>query len=65
VRRLVQSIRFRLTVLYSTLLFALAGGGLVVTYVAVERATDPKPITKEYEADIVKHGRTVGTMTVA
>ncbi|MEJ3744224.1 HAMP domain-containing sensor histidine kinase [Actinomycetes bacterium KLBMP 9797] len=64
-KRLVQSIRFRLTVLYSTLLFALAGGGLAVTYVAVERTTDPKPITKQYEADIVKHGRTVDTMTVA
>ncbi|MCW6008733.1 HAMP domain-containing histidine kinase [Micromonospora sp. CPCC 205371] len=64
-KRFVQSIRFRLTVLYSTLLFALAGAGLAVTYLAVERTTDPKPITKEYEADIVKHGRTVGTMTVA
>jgi signal transduction histidine kinase len=63
--RFAQSIRFRLTVLYSVLLFALAGGGLAVTYVAVERATDPKPITKQYEADVVKHGRTVGTMTVA
>ncbi len=48
--RFVRTIRFRLTVLYSTLLFALAGAGLVVTYVAVERATDPKPITKQYQA---------------
>jgi signal transduction histidine kinase len=63
--RFAQSIRFRLTVLYSTLLFALAGAGLAVTYVAVDRATDPKPITKQYEADIIKYGRQVGTMTVA
>nr|MDT0659067.1 HAMP domain-containing sensor histidine kinase [Micromonospora sp. DSM 115978] len=63
--RFARSIRFRLTVLYSTLLFALAGAALAVTYVAVERSTDPKPITKQYEADIVKHGVTVATTTVA
>ncbi|WP_234359347.1 cell wall metabolism sensor histidine kinase WalK [Plantactinospora sp. BC1] len=61
----VRSIRFRLTVLYSTLLFALAGAGLAVTYLAVEYSTNPKPITNQYEADVVKHGRTVGTLTVA
>jgi signal transduction histidine kinase len=49
-----QSIRFRLTVLYSTLLFALAAAGLVVTYLAVERATDAKPVTKVIQAQKVK-----------
>jgi signal transduction histidine kinase len=63
--RFTRSIRFRLTLLYSTLLFALAGAALAVTYVAVERSTDPKPITKQYEADIVKYGVTVATTTVA
>ncbi|TCB98496.1 HAMP domain-containing histidine kinase [Micromonospora zingiberis] len=61
-----RSIRFRLTVLYSTLLFALAGAGLVVAYVAVDRAVDPKPITQRYEAHLVKlksDGRTVPTGT--
>ncbi|GIF66505.1 hypothetical protein Ais01nite_45400 [Asanoa ishikariensis] len=64
-RRLTQSIRFRLTVLYSTLLFALAGTALGVTYVAVERATDPKPVTKQYQAGVFKQGRPVGTIEVA
>jgi signal transduction histidine kinase len=63
--RFVRTIRFRLTVLYSTLLFALAGAGLVVTYLAVERTTDPKPITKSYEAKTYKYGQFTGTMTVA
>ncbi|WP_415830246.1 sensor histidine kinase, partial [Kibdelosporangium persicum] len=68
--RFVRSIRFRLTVLYSTLLFVLAGGGLLVTYFAVERTTDPQAITKQYEAELVKRRADgteipVGTMTVA
>jgi signal transduction histidine kinase len=68
--RFTQSIRFRLTVLYSLLLFALAGTAMVVTYVAVERTTDPKPITKRYQAELIKRkadGRelTVGTIEVA
>jgi signal transduction histidine kinase len=59
-----------LTVLYSTLLFALAGAALVVIYLAVSAATDPKPITQQYEADVVKEKPDgsqypVGTMTVA
>ncbi|QKW14126.1 HAMP domain-containing sensor histidine kinase [Verrucosispora sp. NA02020] len=64
--RLFRSIRFRLTVLYSTLLFALAGAGLAVAYVAVDRAVDPKPISKRYEAQLYKQkadGRTVATGT--
>jgi signal transduction histidine kinase len=48
-----RSIRFRLTVIYSLLLFALAGGGLAITYFAVEQATDPKPITRK-EAQLYK-----------
>ena len=63
--RFAQSIRFRLTVLYSLLLFALAGAGLAVTYVAVDRATDPKPITEQWKARFEKNGRVVGTATVA
>lgn len=56
--------------LYSTLLFALAGAGLAVTYLAVEATTDPKPITRSYEAELVKRksdGREfpVGTIEVA
>lgn len=68
--RFVRSIRFRLTVLYSTLLFVLAGGGLLVTYIAVERTTDPQAITKRYEAELVKRRADgteipLGTMEVA
>ncbi|MGN9809213.1 sensor histidine kinase [Micromonospora sp. BQ11] len=64
--KIFRSIRFRLTVLYSTLLFALAGAGLGVAYVAVDRTVDPKPLTKRYEAQLVKlksDGRTVPTGT--
>ena len=42
----IRSIRFRLTVLYSTLLFALAGAALAVTYFAVQQTTQPQPITE-------------------
>ncbi len=44
---LFRSIRFRLTVIYSTLLFALAGLTLGVTYFAVSRTTEPQPITQQ------------------
>lgn len=44
---LFRSIRFRLTVIYSTLLFALAGAALAVTYFAVAATTDPQPITEQ------------------
>jgi signal transduction histidine kinase len=67
--RFAQSIRFRLTVLYSTLLFALAAAGLAVTYVAVERATNAKPVTNVIQAQKFKRsadGRevTLGTVPV-
>jgi signal transduction histidine kinase len=66
----VHSVRFRLTVMYSVLLFVLAAAALGVTYWAVYAATDPRPVTQEYEAELVKRkadGREipVGTMTVA
>jgi signal transduction histidine kinase len=68
--RFVHSVRFRLTVLYSTLLFALAGAALVVIYFAVSAATDPKPITRSYEAGVYERQadgskELTDTMTVA
>ncbi|WP_433721579.1 sensor histidine kinase [Actinoplanes sp. CA-051413] len=42
---LFRSIRFRLTVIYSTLLFALAGAALAITYSAVAMTTDAAPLT--------------------
>jgi signal transduction histidine kinase len=68
--RFVHSTRFRLTVLYSTLLFALAAAALVVIYFAVLATTDPKPITQQYEAGVYEKqadGSKVlaDTMTVA
>ncbi|MEV6305164.1 HAMP domain-containing sensor histidine kinase [Actinoplanes sp. NPDC051861] len=59
-----RSIRFRLTVIYSILLFALAGVTLVVTYFAVEQATSPQPVT-ERTAKVYNAEGYVGTMTVA
>lgn len=50
----IHSVRFRLTVLYSVLLFVLAAAALAVTYWAVSAATDPKPITQSYEAELFK-----------
>ncbi|GIE21411.1 sensor histidine kinase [Winogradskya humida] len=43
--RVLRSIRFRLTVLYSTLLFALAGAALAITYFAVAQTTEARPLT--------------------
>ena len=43
--RIFRSIRFRLTVLYSTLLFAVTGLTLLITYAAVDRMTDAAPLT--------------------
>jgi len=66
----VHSVRFRLTVMYSVLLFVLAAAALAVTYWAVYAATDPRPLTKSYEAELVKQKANgtqipLGTMTVA
>ena len=61
---LFRSIRFRLTVLYSTLLFALATAALAITYFAVAAATDPQPVT-ELQATVKKYGVKVDQITVA
>ncbi|WP_344652349.1 HAMP domain-containing sensor histidine kinase [Cryptosporangium japonicum] len=60
-----RSIRFRLTVIYSTLLFALAGGALVVTYVAVSQTTSPRPISQQTAKVYNENWKFVGTTTVA
>ncbi|BBH69341.1 sensor protein CutS [Actinoplanes sp. OR16] len=60
-----RSIRFRLTVVYSTLLFAIAGLTLAVTYFAVERTTSPQPITERTAEVYNDDKQLVGTMTVA
>jgi signal transduction histidine kinase len=49
----VHSIRFRLTVLYSTLLFFLTALVLVGIYVAVARTSEAQPITKTFRAEKV------------
>ena len=66
----VQSIRFRLTVLYSTMLFALAALVLGGIYLALSHSAEARPITRTYEAEKVirrSDGRLmpVGTLTVA
>ena len=60
-----RSIRFRLTVVYSTLLFALAGGALVITYVAVAQTTEPQPITQRTAKVYNDNRQYIGTTTVA
>lgn len=49
----VHSIRFRLTVLYSTLLFVLTTLVLGGIYIAVDRSTEAQPITKTFQAEKV------------
>ncbi|MCA2217245.1 sensor histidine kinase [Jidongwangia harbinensis] len=61
---ILRSIRFRLTVLYSLLLFALAAATLAITYFAVAQSTDPQPITAQ-RAKIYENYRPVGFTTVA
>ncbi|MGP4022529.1 sensor histidine kinase [Actinomadura sp. 3N407] len=48
---MVQSIRFRLTVMYSTLLFVLTAVVLGGVYLAVARSSDAQPITKTFNAE--------------
>lgn len=62
--RITRSIRFRLTVLYSTLLFALTGATLAITYFAVAETTEPQPITRQ-TAKVYDGRQFVGTSTVA
>jgi signal transduction histidine kinase len=60
-----RSIRFRLTVVYSTLLFALAGVTLAITYLAVAETTRPQPVT-ELTAKVLNRNKEItGTVTVA
>jgi signal transduction histidine kinase len=66
----VHSIRFRLTVLYSTMLFALAALVVGGIYLALSHSAEARPITRTYEAEKVirkPDGRLepVGTLTVA
>jgi signal transduction histidine kinase len=60
-----RSIRFRLTVVYSLLLFALAGGALAITYVAVAQTTSPQPITQRTAKVYNDNREYVGITTVA
>ncbi|GAA3389467.1 HAMP domain-containing sensor histidine kinase [Cryptosporangium minutisporangium] len=60
-----RSIRFRLTVIYSTLLFALAGTALGVTYIAVAQTTEPQPITQRTAKVYGAEWELLGTTTVA
>lgn len=49
----IQSIRFRLTVLYSTLLFALMAVALGGVYLALSSSLEARPITRTYDAEKV------------
>jgi signal transduction histidine kinase len=60
-----RSIRFRLTVVYSTLLFALAGVTLAITYLAVAETTRPQPVTERTAKVFNDNKQYIGTMTVA
>jgi signal transduction histidine kinase len=60
-----RSIRFRLTVVYSTLLFALAGLTLAVIYLAVAQSTAPQQITERTAKVYNDNKQYIGTMTVA
>ncbi|MEV5827807.1 HAMP domain-containing sensor histidine kinase [Spirillospora sp. NPDC052242] len=59
-----QSIRFRLTVLYSTLLFAVTALVLGGTYLAVVRSTEAQPITETYQAQKYVGGVRLGDVEV-
>ena len=66
----VRSVRFRLTALYSAMLFALAALVVGGIYLALSRSTDARPITHTYEAEKIIRGpdghvRSRGTLTVA
>ncbi|MFC5747760.1 sensor histidine kinase [Actinomadura rugatobispora] len=55
----VQSIRFRLTVMYSTLLFVLTAAVLGGIYLAVDASTDAEPITSTMRAGKYHQGSLV------
>lgn len=55
-----HTIRFRLTVLYSGLLFVLTALVLLGTYLAVERSGEAKPVTKQFSVTKIVNGEEVG-----
>ncbi|MFC5219529.1 sensor histidine kinase [Streptomyces coerulescens] len=55
-----HTIRFRLTVLYSGLLFVLTALVLGGTYLAVERSGEARPVTKQFSVTKIVNGREVG-----
>ncbi|MFD0903635.1 sensor histidine kinase [Actinomadura sediminis] len=59
-----QSIRFRLTVLYSALLFALTALVLGGTYLGVVRSTEAEPITETHQAQKYYGGVRLGDVEV-
>jgi signal transduction histidine kinase len=66
----VRSVRFRLTALYSAMLFALAALVVGGIWLGLSRSTDAHPITRTYEAEKIIRGpdghlRSRGTLTVA
>ena len=66
----VRSARFRLTALYSAILFTLAALVVGGIYLALSRSTDARPITRTYEAKQLIRGpdghlHARGTLTVA
>ncbi|GID30781.1 sensor histidine kinase [Paractinoplanes brasiliensis] len=60
-----RSVRFRLTVVYSTVLFALAGLTLGVVYLAVAQSTSPRPVTERIAKVYSTDREYLGTTTVA
>ncbi|GHH20774.1 sensor histidine kinase [Streptomyces lanatus] len=55
-----HTIRFRLTVLYSGLLFVLTALVLGGTYLAVERTGEAHPVTKQFSVTKIVNGKEVG-----
>jgi signal transduction histidine kinase len=65
-----RSVRFRLTALYSAMLFTLAALVVGGIYLALSRSTDAHPITHTYQAEKIIRGpdgyvHSRGTLTVA
>ena len=60
----MHTIRFRLTVLYSGLLFALAALVLGGIYTALAMSTDQRPYTTEYAKTYTRDGQFVGKQPV-
>ncbi|MEV4352399.1 HAMP domain-containing sensor histidine kinase [Actinoplanes sp. NPDC049596] len=60
----MRSLRARLTVIYSTVLFALAGLTLGGIYIAIAQTTEPQPIT-ERTAKLYENRQYLGQVTFA